>query len=74
MRSFYHYMMRYRGNKQNDGEKQLADWMFGDHSFPKQATSYDEVSRYLEWNIPFPEALAVFDRVWTQYEIEELDE
>ncbi|WP_082235985.1 YozE family protein [Halobacillus massiliensis] len=71
MRSFYHYMMRYRGNKQPDEEKQLADWMFEDHDFPKQATTYDEVSRYLEWNIPFPNALAVFDRLFEDYQINE---
>ncbi|UOR12521.1 YozE family protein [Halobacillus amylolyticus] len=71
MRSFYHYMMRYRGNKQADDEKQLADWMFEDHSFPKQATSYHELSSYLEWNIPFTNALAVFDRLYDAYQIEE---
>lgn len=71
MRSFYHYMMRYRGNRINNEEKQLADWMFEDHSFPKQAKSYDEISRYLEWNAPFPSSLAVFDRLYELYEVEE---
>lgn len=71
MRSFYHYMMRYRGNKQLDDEKRLADWMFDDHSFPKQAKTYDEVSRYLEWNAPFPNALSVFDRMYEAYKIDE---
>lgn len=67
MRSFYHYMMRYRGAKQNTNERKLADWMFEDHDFPRQATSYDEVSSYLEWNIPFTEATQVFDRLWEEY-------
>ncbi|WP_028782972.1 YozE family protein [Thalassobacillus devorans] len=71
MRSFYHYMMRFRGNKQQDHEKQLADWMFEDHSFPKQSTSYHEVSDYLEWNAPFPEALRVFDQLWETYQRDE---
>ncbi|MBM7552533.1 YozE family protein [Thalassobacillus pellis] len=71
MRSFYHYMMRFRGNKQLNDEKKLADWMFEDHSFPKQATTYDEVSRYLEWNAPFPDALKAFDRLWDDYIIDE---
>ncbi|WP_079709650.1 YozE family protein [Paraliobacillus ryukyuensis] len=68
MRSFYQYMMRFRGAKQVTNETRLADWIFHDHSFPKQSRSYDEISRYLEWNIPFTEALQVFDRLWEQYQ------
>ena len=67
MKSFYHFMMRYRGAKQTTDESRLADWMFNDHDFPKQSTSYDEISRYLEWNIPFTEAIQVFDRLWDEY-------
>ncbi|UOQ42778.1 YozE family protein [Halobacillus salinarum] len=71
MRSFYHYMMRYRGNKENNDDKKLADWMFEDHSFPKQAKTYDEISSYLEWNIPFTNALSVFDKLYEAYLTEE---
>lgn len=71
MRSFYHYMMRYRGNQQADDEKQLAEWMFEDHSFPKQSTSYHELSNYLELNIPFSNALVVFDQLFDHYQAEE---
>ncbi|WP_077621792.1 YozE family protein [Sediminibacillus massiliensis] len=67
MRSFYHYMMRYRGAGVSSDERRLADWMFNDHDFPKQSSSYDEISRYLEWNIPFTEASQVFDRLWEDY-------
>jgi len=67
MKSFYHFMMRYRGNKVKNEEKQLADWMFLDNSFPKQSVSYYEVSDYLEFNSPFPEAIQTFDRLWEEY-------
>ena len=67
IRSFYHYVMRYRGAEAGSEERRLADWIFQDHDFPKQSTSYDEISRYLEWNIPFPEAARVFDRLWEDY-------
>ncbi|MDC3415320.1 YozE family protein [Aquibacillus salsiterrae] len=67
MQSFYHYMMRYRGAKVATDESRLAEWIFHDHDFPKHSTSYDEVSRYLEWNIPFTEAIGVFDRLWDDY-------
>ncbi len=63
-------MMRYRGNKQLDHQRKLADWMFIDHDFPKHSSSYDEISRYLEWNIPFPEAIQTFDQLWDLYQEE----
>ncbi len=66
-KSFYEYMMRYRGVKQVTDEKRLADWMFEDHDFPRQSEKYDEVSRYLEWNLPFTEVMSVFDALWYDY-------
>ncbi|PAF19514.1 hypothetical protein CHH69_01900 [Terribacillus saccharophilus] len=71
MRSFYHFMMTYRGRKKPTDESLLADWMFGDHNFPKHSSSYDEISEYLEWNSPFHGALQVFDRLWRSYETTE---
>lgn len=65
-------MMTYRGKEKPDEESQLADWMFSDHSFPKQSKSYEEVSNYLEWNIPFVSALRVFDQMWDKYQMEEM--
>jgi uncharacterized protein YozE (UPF0346 family) len=64
--------MKYRGIKSNSDEKKMAEWMFHDHAFPKHSHNYGEISDYLEWNIPFPNALMVFDRLWQIYEIEEL--
>ncbi|WP_188205973.1 YozE family protein [Alkalibacillus aidingensis] len=69
MRSFYHYVMRYRGiHEKSDYRKQLADWMFHDHDFPKQSSNYDELTSYLEMNSPFPEALRIFDELWNEYQ------
>ncbi|QHE52451.1 YozE family protein [Pontibacillus sp. HMF3514] len=70
MRTFYHFVMTYRGKVNPDDESKLADWMYKDHSFPKQSRSYEEISRYLEWNTPFASALQVFDRLWEKYEAE----
>lgn len=72
MRSFYHFMMTFRGKVNPDDESQLADWMFSDHNFPKQSKSYQEISNYLEWNTPFVTALSVFDHLWEKYELEEV--
>lgn len=68
MKSFYHYMMRYRANKQLNNERKLAEWMFHDHEFPKQTTDYHEISEYLEWNTPFTEAIVTFDEMWEEYQ------
>ncbi|UFU01248.1 sterile alpha motif-like domain-containing protein [Radiobacillus kanasensis] len=68
MRTFFQFMMRYRGAKQYKAESELAEWMFRDHAFPKHATSYHEISSYLEWNSPFPNALQLFDRLWEDYQ------
>ncbi|WP_163969806.1 YozE family protein [Oceanobacillus halotolerans] len=70
MRSFYHYVMTYRGKKNPDEKSKLADWIFHDHNFPKHSTSYHEISDYLEWNSPFPSALMIFDEIWNHYSSE----
>ncbi|WP_440895687.1 YozE family protein [Amphibacillus sp. Q70] len=67
MTSFYKYMMRYRGAKKTTDERKLADWMYYDHEFPKHSQSYDEISQYLEWNIPFNDAIYLFDQLWQDY-------
>lgn len=67
MQSFYQYMMSFRGKLQKDAVSDLADWMFQDLGFPIHASSYNEISDYLEWNSPFSEALVIFDQMWDQY-------
>lgn len=59
--------MTYRGKKKPDEKSRLADWAFKEHNFPKHSTDYDELSNYLEWNSPFPEALVTFDAIWDEY-------
>jgi len=67
MRSFYEYVLTYRGKLKDDAESRLAEWIFHDHDFPKHSQSYDEISNYLEWNNPFNGSLAVFDQLWDEY-------
>ncbi|MDY0405750.1 YozE family protein [Virgibacillus sp. 179-BFC.A HS] len=68
MRTFYQFMMTYRGKKHPDDESRLADWMFYEPDFPKHSTSYNEISDYMEAYSPFPDALRVFDEMWQVYE------
>lgn len=65
--TFYQFMMTYRGNKKVTDESRLAEWMFGDHDFPKYSADYHEVSNYLEWTSPFPNAINIFDELWEIY-------
>ncbi len=67
MQSFYQYMMRYRGAQKASLKRQLADWIYNDHGFPKHSTSYDEISDYLEWSSPFNEAVNLFEKLWDDY-------
>lgn len=66
-KSFYQFMMTYRGKLTPDDEDALAEWMFNDHSFPKHTEKYNELSQYLEMNSPFLGALSVFDRLYEIY-------
>ena len=67
MKTFYQFLLTYRGKVQSDDQSRLADWAFFDHNFPKHATNYNEISNYLEWNSPFTNALNVFDEIWDLY-------
>lgn len=67
MKTYYQYLMTFRGKKVPDDKSKLADWAFRDHDFPKHSDSYNEISDYLEWNSPFPTALRTFDETWELY-------
>lgn len=69
LKTFYQFMMSYRGKKRADDYSRLADWMFADPDFPKQETNYNILSNYLEWLSPFPGSLSIFDEVWEVYEL-----
>jgi uncharacterized protein YozE (UPF0346 family) len=59
--------MTYRGKLHPDERSRLADWAYQSFDFPKHSADYDEISRYLETAIPFPDALTVFDELWEVY-------
>ncbi|KAB8138551.1 YozE family protein [Gracilibacillus oryzae] len=67
MKSFYQWMLRYRDDYALDNERKLANWMFSEHDFPIHSKDYNEISQYLEWHIPFADALTTFDQLWEKY-------
>lgn len=48
MKSFYHYLLKYRHPKPKDSISEFANQAYEDHSFPKTSTDYHEISSYLE--------------------------
>jgi uncharacterized protein YozE (UPF0346 family) len=59
--------MTYRGKLKPNDESRLAEWAYKTFDFPKHSSNYDEISKYLETNSPFPGALTVFDELWEVY-------
>lgn len=64
-RSFYHYMMTHRFEVTSSGD--LAEAIFLDVAFPKQATNYQEISNYLELSVDYPVDFQLLDALWQDY-------
>ncbi|WLR43326.1 YozE family protein [Bacillus carboniphilus] len=70
MKSFYHFLMKFRHEGASDEISNFANNVYRDHSFPKSSTHYDELSRYLELNGDYLPNMTIFDSVWEKYLIE----
>lgn len=67
MKPFYAFLMRYRQPKEVDEITKFANHAFLDHSFPKQSSDYDEISRYLELSVDYLVSMTIFDEAWDLY-------
>ncbi|QNG58281.1 YozE family protein [Metabacillus idriensis] len=70
MKSFYHYLMKYRHPKPADDISRFANDAYDDHSFPKSSDDYHDISSYLELNGSYLQSLVIFDEAWELYETE----
>ncbi|MGJ7909527.1 YozE family protein [Neobacillus sp. LXY-1] len=68
MKSFYHFLMKYRHPNPKDSISRFANHAYMDHGFPKHSYEYDELSSYLELNGHYLESMAIFDDAWQQYQ------
>lgn len=66
--SFYHFMRNLRDPNNIDDKTQVAYAISNDGQFPKTATDYDEVSRYLETQVDYMPSMDVFDQLWDEYQ------
>jgi uncharacterized protein YozE (UPF0346 family) len=71
IKSFYHFLMKYRHPAPKDAISDFANHAYLDHSFPKTSENYHELSSYLELNGQYLESMSVFDEAWQQYLITE---
>ncbi|HWO76286.1 MAG TPA: YozE family protein [Bacillus sp. (in: firmicutes)] len=70
-RSFYHYLMKYRNIEPKHEIEEFANHAYHDHTFPKLADDYHEISSYLEMHGDYIKSMKVFDRAWELYLLEE---
>lgn len=71
IKSFYHFLMKYRHPEPKDGISGFANAAFLDHSFPKTSENYHEISSYLEMNGHYLESMTIFDEAWELYVLSE---
>ena len=65
MKSFYHFVLAYRGAQDDKGR--FAEAMFNDSMFPKDATDFDESSVYVEMQADAHLSTYIFDELWEIY-------
>lgn len=70
-KSFYHFLMKYRNPEPMEDIERFANYAYHDHTFPKLADEYNEISSYLEMNGDYISSMKVFDQAWELYLLEE---
>lgn len=59
--------MKFKDYDANDPMSRLANVIHRDISFPKQSTSFEELTNYMEENSDYSKLLSIFDDAWSQY-------
>lgn len=67
-KSFYQFVLSYRGGGKEDEKAVFAEAMFNDLSFPKDESEYDLLSRYVEEQVDDQMKSIVFDELYKVYE------
>lgn len=67
-KSFYHFVITFRGGDMTDPKTRFAENVFLDHSFPKQSCDFNELSSYIETLGDTEYSASTFDELWQLYE------
>ncbi|HWL24040.1 MAG TPA: YozE family protein [Ureibacillus sp.] len=68
-KSFYHFVLTFRGGDWSDQKSRFAESAFFDHGFPKTSTSFEEISSYIETKADEALSTAAFDELWDIYRL-----
>lgn len=68
-KSFYLYVLTFRGGDWSDQKSRFAESAFHDHSFPITSTSFEELSSYIETQADENLSTAAFDELWDLYQL-----
>jgi uncharacterized protein YozE (UPF0346 family) len=66
-RSFYQFVLSFRGGHKDDEKSAFAEAVFNDHSFPKDEKAFDPLSRYLEEKADPSMPSVIFDELFEMY-------
>lgn len=66
-KSFYLYVLTFRGGDYSDQKVRFAEEMFPEHNFPKQSTDFEELSTYIESFATDNLTTEAFDELWALY-------
>ncbi|WP_342511729.1 YozE family protein [Sporosarcina sp. FSL K6-1522] len=67
-RSFYRFVLSFRGGIKDDLLSTFAESMFNDSSFPKEEKDFDPLSRYIEEKAEPEMPSVIFDELYKLYE------
>lgn len=66
-KTFYEYVLTHRGGDLKDSFTRFAEGVYEDNAFPKQSTSFEEITRYIEMHGDEDVTVSVFDTLWENY-------
>lgn len=66
-KSFYHYVLTFRGGDWSDEKTRFAESMFIDPGFPKTSANFDKLSSYIELQSDEYLTTSAFDELWDLY-------
>ncbi|TFE03013.1 YozE family protein [Jeotgalibacillus salarius] len=67
MRTFYHFVLKYREPAPRNNKETLANKIYEDNSFPRRSSDYNEISQYIETTDDYFSLAVVFDDLWEEY-------
>ena len=66
-KTFYEFVLTYRGGDWDDAKPRFAEAAFYDEAFPKQSIDFEELSAYIEMIADEHLTTDVFDELWASY-------